>query len=196
MAPAAERIRSSDARARAGPSSAAGSTGATGSTTASCTAGTVSSPPATGSGSSEEPAAASSAASAITSRAASSAGTSVGISAGGGSMRVRLLRGRVAGALGSGAASPTSPSGVGGERVSRTSRATLRIAPARRSRGIAAAGTRAVKPWTMASRWPTAPPRRAASRVAAAALAGLGADDDGHALAAPPSRPRHRRAPA
>ena len=156
-APAAARIRSIEARARAGPSSGAGSTGATGSATASWSAPTESSPLATGSGASEEPAAASSAASAMTSRATSSAGSSVGISSGGGSIAC---------------AAGCSSTGVAVDSVSATSRATVRTEPDRRSRAIDAAGTRAVKPSTIGSRSPTSPPSRRTSRSTARALPG------------------------
>ena len=53
------------------------------------------------------------------------------------------------------------------DSVSAVSRATLRTAADRRSRGSAAAGTRAAKPWMIEIRLPTSPPSRWTSRAAA-----------------------------
>ena len=135
--------------------------------TASCTAATTSSPLATGSGASEDPAEASWAASAITSWATSSAGSSVGISAGGGSI---------------GWISTAGSTGSSVESVSAVSRTTVRTEPERRRRAIDPAGTRAVKPCTIAEPPSDVPAEALDEPLGGARLAGLGSHDDEHAV--------------
>ena len=171
--PAAARIRSSEARARAGPSSAAGSTGAVG----------------IGHGVGDG------------GHRVLAAGDRLGLErgAGGGVLRgvldhlARGLVGRhVGGDLGRRRvdggrhgvaglrASRPSSTGAVEESVRRTSRATLRIAAERRRRRMAPAGTRAVKPSTIARRSPDAAAEALDEPLGGVLPARLGADDDEH----------------
>ncbi len=208
-APMSARMASMEARARAAPSSGCSSTGAVGSRTASAPAatGSASSPAATGSGASD-PTVVSSVASASTSRAMSSAGASVGISAGGGSMGAAALSPATGSDVGSGSGE-LSGSGVSvrrdgfgpgsgepsGSGVDSGAGSTVAVSSERWSgdiAGDAADRVRAAEPGDRGARhagreavddvepladFAAAPGHRVAG---GGALAGLGADDDGH----------------